>query len=169
MELLGGADAVVSALVGHGCNLSRRIADIAGSAAAGFTALHLLAKPHSRRTSEQLEDVLALAQALIRRTADVNARLPRTERTPLAIAATAGQQEMCRLLVAHGADPAAREGPDGLTPIELCRRGRQSSMASMLGELAARGAVGTGRQQNTSAQMSRPRRLENRDFPLRDF
>ena len=166
LELLGGADAVVNALVGHGCRLNRRISDTA-DAAAGFTALHLLAKPHSRRTSEQLEDVLALAGALIRRTADVNARLPRTERTPLAIAATAGQQEMSRLLVAYGADPTAREGPDGLTPIELCRRGRQSSMASMLGELAARGAAGTGRQQNTSAQMSRPRRPER--AALQDF
>ena len=61
-------------------------------------------------------------------------------RTPLAIAASSGQEALVRLLVRFGADPKAPEG-DGITPIELCRRGRQNSFVLLLAELGARSAA----------------------------
>ena len=94
LELLGGADTLVHAMLGHGCRLNARISDTA-DAAPGFTALHLLAKPHHKWSRETMDDVLALAEALLRRRADVNAGLDRTGRTP----SGHRRQEMSRLLV----------------------------------------------------------------------
>ena len=106
--------------------------------AKGFTALHLLAKPYKKWTREQLDDVVALAEAILQQGGNASPEVPRTGRTPLAIAAaSSGQEELALLLVRYGADPAAPER-DGLTPIGICRRGRQPVMASRLEEEGSR-------------------------------
>ena len=99
--------------------------------------MHLLAKPYNKWTREQLDDVLALAEAILQHGGRVNPRVQHTGRTPLAIAASSGQEELALLLVRYGADPAAPER-DGLTPIGICRRGRQPVMASRLEEACSR-------------------------------
>ena len=134
LELLGGADSLVQALLRRRCDLDCPISQSA-AAAPGFTALHLLAKPYQKWRPEELDDVLALAAAILQHGGCANPQVAHTGRTPLAIAASSGQEKMVRLLVRHGADPAAPEG-DGVTPMELCRRGRQNRLATVLEELS---------------------------------
>jgi ankyrin repeat protein len=69
----------------------------------------------------------------------------------MAIAASSGQAELVQLLVGYGADPRALEG-DGITPIELCRKGRQTAMANLLAELAARNAASAALQAAVAAR-----------------
>ena len=129
LELLGGAESLLHAMLAGGCDLDARTDDTA--AAAGFTALHLLAKPHHRWSRRESDDVLSLAEAILHSGGRVDPIAPRAGRTPLGIAASCGQEALVRLLVRCGADPAAPEG-DGVTVIE----------AELLVELAARRAVG---------------------------
>jgi ankyrin repeat protein len=105
--------------------------------AVGFTALHLLAKPHHKWTREQLDDVLGLMQALLEQRALPDSEQPGTGRTPLSLAATAGQYELAALLLRYGADPANPER-DGRTAIERCRSGAQVPMARVLEEARLR-------------------------------
>ena len=58
---------------------------------------------------------------------------PGTGRTPLSLAATAGQEEVAVLLVKHGADPASPER-DGSSVFARCRSGRQMPMVRALEE-----------------------------------
>ena len=136
LELLGSAESLVRLLRERGCDLDCAVSQTA-SAARGFTALHLLAKPYKKWSRDQLEDVLAPAEAILQQGGIADPEVPHSGRTPLAIAASAGQEELALLLVRYGADPAACER-DGPTPIEICRRGRQLAMASRLEEERSR-------------------------------
>ena len=134
LDLLGHPTFVVRWLVAAGCELNAPIVQkLQNTNAVGFRALHLLAKPHHKWTREQLDDVLALAQAILQQGGRVNPEVPHSGRMPLSLAASSGQEELALLLVRYGADPAAPER-DGLTPIGICRRGRQPVMASRLEE-----------------------------------
>ena len=155
LELLGGAEPLLRVMMHGGCDLNA-LTDEHAFAAPGFTALHLLAKPHHKWSRDELDDVLSLAEAILRLGGRVDAFIPHTGRTPLAIAASSGQEALVRLLVRYGADPAAHEG-DGFSAIELCRRGRQNAMAALLVELAARRAVG-GDESAPPLPMSQRRR-----------
>ena len=116
--------------------------------AAGFTALHLLAKPRQQWSSGQLSDVLGLAEALLKHGASVNPRVLHSGRTSLGLAASSGQEAMVRLLVRYGACPEDKEGNDGQTPIEICRKGRQYGMAKLLAELASSRAARSKRRRH---------------------
>ena len=154
LGLLGGAESLVRKLLEHGCDLNAAIEEPAPgfkAAAVGFTALHLLAKPHHKWSPEELDDVLAFAEAILRNGGRVDPHSGRGGRTPMAIAASSGQAELVQLLVRYGADPRALEG-DGITPIELCRRGRQNAMANLLAELAARSAASAALQAAVAAR-----------------
>ena len=144
LEVLGGADSMLEEVLDHGGDLDATVSESA-DCAAGFGALHVLAKPYHRWSADQLDDVLSLAKAALQRGCRADLRVPHTGRTPLAIAATAGQEQVARLLVGHGADPTVVEG-GGMTPIQLCRRGRQIHMAKVLEELVLEGAVGERRR-----------------------
>ena len=127
---------VVRWLVRAGCELNAPIVQRLHTDAVGFAALHLLVKPHQKWTHEQLDDVLALMEALLEHGALPDSEQPGTGRTPLSLAAAAGQYEVAELLCKFGADPA-RPDRDGHTVIERCRRGAQEPMARML-EVARR-------------------------------
>jgi hypothetical protein len=136
LDLLGDPDAVVRWLRAGGCNLNVPVAQkTQNTQAVGFTALHLLAKPHQKWTGEQLDDVRALMEALLRQGAWPDSELPGTGRTPLTLAATGGQYAVVELLLKHGADPENPER-DGRTLIEMCRSGAQKPMAKLLEEAA---------------------------------
>ena len=137
LELFGGNPSfLVRWLVGAGCELNAPIVQRLHTNAVGFAALHLLAKPHQKWTQEQLDDVLALMEALLEHGALPDSEQPGTGRTPLCLAAAAGQYEVAELLCKFGADPASPDR-DGHTVIERCRRGSQEPMARML-EVARR-------------------------------
>ena len=133
LDLLGHPTFVVRWLVAAGCELNAPIVQKLHTNAVGFTALHLLAKPHHKWTREQLDDVLALTEALLHHGACPDPEVPLTGRTPLSLAATAGQDGLAALLVKYGADPASTER-DGRTAIERCRSGAQMPMARVLEE-----------------------------------
>ena len=135
LALLGSAETVVGLLISKRCYLDAPVAEYA-AAAAGYTALYLLEKPHRKRSRSELDAVLSLAEAILRNGGRPDRRLPHSGRTPLALAASVGQEDMARLLIRYGADPSVPEG-DGATPAELCRRGCQPAMAAALDELAA--------------------------------
>ena len=138
LDLLGHPAAVVSWLRAGGCNLNVPVAhQTQNTQAVGFTALHLLAKPHHKWTGEQLDDVLALMEALLEQGASPDSELPGTGRTPLSLAATAGQEEVAVLLVKYGADPASPER-DGSSVFARCRSGRQMPMLKALEEACRR-------------------------------
>jgi hypothetical protein len=88
--LLGSAETVVGLLTGRSCDLDAPVAEYA-AAAAGYTALHLLAKPHRKRSRSELDAVLSLAEAILRNGGRPDRRLPHSGRTPLALAASVGQ------------------------------------------------------------------------------
>ena len=149
LDLLGHPASVVQWLRAGGCSLNVPVTHHAqDTMAVGFTALHLLAKPHHKWTGEQLDDVLALAEALLEQGASPSSELPSTGRTPLSLAATAGQEELAALLVKYGADPASRER-DGSTVFERCRRGRQMPMVRALEE-ARRQRISESERRRTS-------------------
>ena len=158
LELLGGAKSMLHAMREHGADLDSPVG--ADHLAAGFTALRLLAKPHHRWSQQELGDVLALAEAILQQGGRVDAQVPRTGRTPLALAAAAGQEDMIRLLIRFEADPGAPDG-DGVTPIELCRKGRQHATAALLVELATDRAVRSG----GDLPPARPRRTSRSERP----
>ena len=147
LELLGSRNEVWSCssaaadvvrwLVRAGCELNATIAQRLQTDAVGFGALHLLAKPHQKWTHEQLDDVLALMEALLEHGALPDSEQPGTGRTPLSLAATAGQYALAALLLRYGADPANPER-DGRTAIERCRSGAQVPMARLLEEARLR-------------------------------
>ena len=118
-------------LVRAGCELNAPIAQRLHTNAVGFAALHLLAKPHQKWTRDQLDDVLALMEALLEHGALPDSEQPGTGRTPLCLAAAAGQYEVAELLCKFGADPT-RPDRNGQTVIERCRRGAQRPMATAL-------------------------------------
>ena len=152
--MLGTAESLVWKLLAHGGDLNAAVEEPAPgrkAAAVGFTALHLLAKPHHKWSPEELDDVLAFAEAILRNGGRVDPPQGRSGRTPMAIAASSGQAELVQLLVRYGAGPRALEG-DGITPIELCRRGRQNAMANLLAELAARNAASAALQAAVAAR-----------------
>ena len=121
-----------------GCELNAPVVhQTQNTNAVGFTALHLLAKPHHKWTGEQLDDVLALMEALLEQGASPDSELPGTGRTPLSLAATAGQEEVAVLLVKHGVDPASPER-DGSSVFARCRSGRQMPMLKALEEACRR-------------------------------
>jgi ankyrin repeat protein len=123
-------------LVRAGCELNAPIVQRLHTNAVGFAALHLLVKPHQKWTHEQLDDVLALMEALLEHGALPDSEQPGTGRTPLSLAAAAGQYEAAELLCKFGADPL-RLDRDRQTVIERCRRGSHWPMAKML-EVARR-------------------------------
>ena len=137
LDLLGHPTFVVRWLAAAGCDLNAHIVQKLNTNAVGFTALHLLAKPHHKWTREQLDDVLGLMQALLEQRALPDSEQPGTGRTPLSLAATAGQYELAALLLRYGADPANPER-DGRTAIERCRSGAQVPMARVLEEARLR-------------------------------
>ena len=138
LDLLGHPAAVVRWLRAGGCELNVPVVHkTQNTNAVGFTALHLLAKPHHKWTREQLDDVLALMEALLEQGALPDSEQPGTGRTPLSLAATAGQYEVAALLLRYGADPANPER-DGRTAIERCRSGAQVPMARVLEEARRR-------------------------------
>jgi hypothetical protein len=138
LDLLGHPTFVVRWLMASGCELDAPIVQkLQNTNAVGFTALHLLAKPHHKWTGEQLDDVLALMEALLEQGASPDSELPGTGRTPLSLAATAGQEEVAVLLVKYGADPASPER-DGSSVFARCRSGRQMPMLKALEEARRR-------------------------------
>jgi hypothetical protein len=159
LALLGGAESLVEALLLHGCDLDAAI-PLDSSQAPGFTALHLLAKPYRAWSSDERDDVLDLAAAILRHGGSPDPRVPQTGRTPLGIAAAAGQEALARLLVRFGADPTQPEG-DGPSPIEICRRGGQTGVAYKLEELVARRAMSAGSHESGTAPW-RKRRARSR-------
>jgi len=137
LDLLGDPDAVVRWLRAGGCDLNAPVAHkTQNTNAVGFTALHLLAKPHHKWTGEQLADVLALMEALLEQGALPDSELPGTGRTPLSLAATAGQEELAVLLVNYGVDPATPER-DGSSVLDQCVGCRQNPMVRALTRAAA--------------------------------
>ena len=147
LEAMGGAECMVTLLLKNGCQLDAVGANYSGESACGATALHLLAKLHSRKLSrEAVDDILALADALLKNGSRVDPQLPDSGRTPLTIAASYGQEELVRLLVRYGARPLAPDG-DETTPIEYCRFFGEDRMARVLAELGSeRGARGARRK-----------------------
>ena len=136
---MSAAADLVRWLVRAGCELNAPIVQRLHTNAVGFAALHLLAKPHQKWTQEQLDDVLALMEALLEQGALPDSEQPGTGRTPLSLAAAAGQYEVAELLCKFGADPT-RPDRDGQTVIERCRRGSHWPMARAL-EAASRTAA----------------------------
>lgn len=81
--------------------------------------------------SDRHRQKLELARTLLTRGAGANARASDTGTGPLAFAALQGDAELVALLLAHGADPAAR-GKRGETPLSLARsKGRAAVVAQL--------------------------------------
>ncbi|MBJ7357770.1 ankyrin repeat domain-containing protein [Nocardioides sp.] len=62
---------------------------------------------------------------------------PEYQSTALVAAILAGQEDVARLLLDHGADPALRSDLDGLTPVQAAR---QTGLAGLEVVLRRRGA-----------------------------
>jgi hypothetical protein len=92
LDLLGGTRENVQLMLVHGCDLDAPVGESATGAGAGFTALHLLSKPAQKRSRQQQDDVINLAQAILEHGGSVNAQVVgATGHTPLGIAASSGQ------------------------------------------------------------------------------
>ena len=87
LHLLGHPASLVKWLLAWSCELDAPIVQqVPDTAAVGFTALHLLAKPRYTRSREQLDDVLTLTEALLHHGACPDPEVPLTGRTPLSSA-----------------------------------------------------------------------------------
>eukprot|EP00698_Gefionella_okellyi_P014893 TRINITY_DN4153_c0_g1_i1.p1 TRINITY_DN4153_c0_g1~~TRINITY_DN4153_c0_g1_i1.p1 ORF type:complete len:486 (+),score=111.22 TRINITY_DN4153_c0_g1_i1:30-1460(+) len=100
--------AMTNLLLEHGADINLKNAD-------GYTPLHISA----------INGWIANAQVLIDHGADVNAA-DNTE-TPLACAASNSDPVMCKLLLAHGANPSYGEQAYGRTPLHLATRALPNS------------------------------------------
>ena len=76
---------------------------------------------------------LQVAQLLVAKGADVNARDRKFSGTPLIWGALGGSSGVVKLLLEHGADPAAREGKSGMTALQTAAgRGELQSVQLLL-------------------------------------
>ena len=87
----------------------------------GHTALHLA----------MYQNNLTVVRLLLDHGFDLNARGARSGHTPLHIAVTADNEAAARLLVQYGANRNIK-GTDGLTALDIARRGGKQRLASLL-------------------------------------
>jgi ankyrin repeat protein len=109
--------------------LTERISDLSAVDASGSTYLHVAAR-------QGLPELAARALALLApegglAPVDQVDRLDRFGRTPLALAAARGEDEVARLLLEAGADPN-RPGERGVTPLGIAARQGSTGVADLL-------------------------------------
>ena len=76
---------------------------------------------------------IELVRYYLREGIDPNYQHPEFLTTPLIEAARVGQAEVCRLLLAHGADPAVVSEFEGIDAREAARQGGFPEVMAMLG------------------------------------
>ena len=101
-------------LVDHGADVNLRSSN-------GITALHMVARSGNRKVAEIL---------IACREVEINSR-DKTRQTPLHVACTNGDKDLCALLLGNGADPRMKSAEEK-TPLHMAVSGGNAHVARLI-------------------------------------